>query len=61
MSNENEQSEVKQEQTLLRKMYECQDMMEVLLDKGKKDDHYKMMSTLIQRLEEYLQNNQELM
>ena len=49
------------EQELLKKMYECQDLMEELLDKGNEDSHYKLMETLINRLEKHIQNNQDLM
>ena len=49
------------EQQLLRKLYECQDEMEKLLDKGKRDEHYHMMQLLIKRLEKHLANNHDLM
>lgn len=49
------------EQLLLSKMYECQDLMEILLDKGKDDNDYIVMQKLITRLEIYIQNNQDLM
>lgn len=49
------------EQILLSKMYECQDLMEILLDKGRDDSDYIVMQKLITRLETYIQNNQDLM
>lgn len=49
------------EQKLLRTLYECQDMMADLLDEGKEDKHYFLIEILIKRLEDYLQNNQDLM
>ena len=48
------------EQKLLRIMYECQEEMGKLLDKGIKDPHYIMMEELIKRLEIYLQEKQDL-
>jgi hypothetical protein len=50
-----------EEQSLLEKLYECQDMMEKLLDKGKEDKHYFLMEILIKRLETHLQNNQDIL
>jgi len=51
----------KEEKILLAEMYEVQDKMEKLLDKGKDDPHYMLMDELIQRLETYLSNiNQQL-
>lgn len=44
------------EQILLSKLYECQDMMEELLEKGKDDNHYFLMELLIRRLESFLQD-----
>ena len=44
------------EQKLLIKLYECQEMMEGLLDKGKEDKHYFLMEILIKRLEINLSN-----
>ena len=41
---------------LLKKLYECQDGMEELLDGGKEDKHYFLMEILIKRLESYLSN-----
>lgn len=49
------------EQDLLRKLYECQEDMETLLKEGKQDEHYKMICELIQRLEQHLCDNQDLM
>ena len=48
------------EQELLRLLYECQEQMGKLLDKGVKDPHYIMMQELIKRLEMYLQDKQDL-
>lgn len=47
------------EQELLKKLYECQDSMEELLDRGKEDKHYFLMEILIKRLEEHISNNSE--
>lgn len=44
----------KDEKELLKKLYECQEMMADLLDGGKEDEHYTMMAELIGRLEKYL-------
>ena len=60
LRKEDEQKIVR-EQQLLRKLYECQDEMEKLLDKGKRDEHYHMMKLLIKRLEKHLANNHDLM
>jgi hypothetical protein len=49
------------EQILLAKLYECQDMMEELLEKGKDDNHYFLMELLIRRLESFLQDENELL
>jgi hypothetical protein len=49
------------EKSLLRKMYECQDEMGELLDRGTEDPHYIEMSTLIERLELHIQNNQDIL
>jgi hypothetical protein len=49
------------EQILLAKLYECQDMMEDLLEKGKDDNHYFLMELLIRRLESFLQDENELL
>ena len=49
------------EQILLTKLYECQDMMEELLEKGKDDNHYFLMELLIRRLESFLQDENELL
>jgi len=54
-------SQLKREQELLRKLYECQDEMEKLLKDGKQDVHYKMICDLIKRLEIYLCDCQDLM
>tara|TARA_Y100000389_G_C17410980_1_gene490900 strand:- start:718 stop:1125 length:408 start_codon:yes stop_codon:yes gene_type:complete len=48
------------EQQLLTKLYECQDEMEVLLDKGEDDFHYVLMGVLIKRLEDHLSQNLDL-
>lgn len=48
------------EQKLLRKMYECHDMMQLLLDEGKEDAHCILMEELIHRLESHLQNNKTI-
>jgi hypothetical protein len=47
------------EQELLKKLYECQDSMEELLDKGKEDKHYFLIEILIRRLEVYISENSE--
>ena len=39
---------------LLEKLYECQEGMEELLDKGVEDKHYFLMEILIKRLEDHL-------
>lgn len=49
------------EQELLEKLYECQYLMEILLDKGKEDNHYFLMDILIKRLESYLQNEIDIL
>ena len=48
------------EQILLAKLYECQDMMEDLLDNGKDDNHYFLMEILVRRLESYLQDETDI-
>ena len=48
------------EQILLAKLYECQDMMADLLDKGKDDNHYFLMEILIKRLESFLQDETDI-
>ncbi len=53
--------EKSKEQILLSKLYDCQDMMEELLEKGKDDNHYFLMEILIRRLESYLQDETELL
>jgi hypothetical protein len=45
------------ERELLSKLYNCKDLMEDLLDKGKEDEHYFLMESLIKRLENHLQLN----
>jgi len=50
-----------EEKELLSKMYECQEMMAKLLDKGDKDIHYLLMEVLVKRLEDYLSNQQDLL
>tara|TARA_R110001592_G_scaffold284110_1_gene552390 strand:+ start:429 stop:587 length:159 start_codon:yes stop_codon:yes gene_type:complete len=47
------------EQELLKKLYECQESMEELLDKGKEDKHYFLIEILIRRLEVYISENSE--
>jgi hypothetical protein len=42
------------EEELLKKLYECQESMENLLDGGKDDNHYFLMEILIKRLETYI-------
>jgi len=49
------------EQDLLKKLYESQDLMEILLDKGKDDFHYLMIGSLIRRLEKHLQDSSDLL
>lgn len=56
-----EELKIAKEQKLLSKMYECQDLMANLLDKGTKDEHYILMQELIDRLEKHLENKQDLM
>ena len=48
------------EQRLLAKMYECQDEMALLLDQGENDIDYYVMQKLIERLEKFIQDNQDL-
>tara|TARA_Y100000389_G_scaffold132725_1_gene130186 strand:+ start:369 stop:614 length:246 start_codon:yes stop_codon:yes gene_type:complete len=48
------------EQCLLSKMYECQDEMAGLLDQGENDIDYYVMQKLIERLEKFIQDNQDL-
>ena len=55
-----EEVKIAKEQKLLKSLYECQDLMEELLEEGIKDPHYTMISTLIQRLELHLQGKQDL-
>lgn len=47
------------EQELLKKLYECQDCMGELLNKGKEDKHYFLMEILIKRLEIYISDNSD--
>ena len=47
-------------QELLRKLYDCQEDMERLLDGGKEDKHYFLMEILIKRLELHIANQQDL-
>ena len=47
-------SEHTKEQQLLSRLYECQEMMAELLDGGVNDEHYKLIQTLITRLEKHL-------
>jgi len=47
------------ERQLLASLYECQELMEELLDGGKEDKHYFLMEILIKRLELHLQDNSE--
>ena len=49
------------EQELLKKLYECQDSMEELLDEGKDDIHYFYIGVIIKRLESHLQNNHDIL
>lgn len=48
-------------QSLLLKLYECQEEMESLLVEGKNDSHYKIICDLIRQIEDYLSNGQDLM
>ena len=48
------------EQILLGKLYDCQDMMEELLEKGKDDNHYFLMEILVRRLESFLQEETDI-
>lgn len=52
--------DLSKEKRLLRKLYECQELMEETLDKGKEDDHYHLMQLLINRLERHLQDKLDL-
>lgn len=54
-------TDVKLERILLSKMYDCQELMEELLNLGKQDPHYEMITMLIKRLEDHLKNNQDLL
>ena len=48
------------EERLLSKMYECQEEMAELLDQGESDIDYYVMQKLIERLEKFIQDNQDL-
>lgn len=54
-------TDIKSERVLLSYLYKCQSLMEELLDGGSKDPHYDMISILINRLENHLKNNQDLL
>lgn len=54
-------SEHTKEQQLLKKLYECQEMMLELLDDGANDEHYKLIQVLISRLEKHLIDKLDLM
>jgi hypothetical protein len=58
--NSKDISNTQSERNLLSKMYECQELMEDLLNDGKNDSHYELMSILIKRLEDHLKNNQSI-
>ncbi|MAZ31240.1 MAG: hypothetical protein CMP57_04000 [Flavobacteriales bacterium] len=45
---------LEREQVLLRKLYDCHEEMEDLLDLGKEDFHYILIEMLIDRLEKHL-------
>jgi hypothetical protein len=53
------QRDFTKERQLLSKLYDCQELMEELLDGGKEDKHYFLMEILIKRLELHLQHNSE--
>lgn len=66
MSNSDNQADPRkrdvEEKELLKLMYEVQERMEKLLDKGTEDKHYLLMEILIERLEKYLiDSNRELL
>lgn len=52
---------IEEEQYLLSRLYECQEMMERLLDGGKEDKHYFLIDILIKRLETHLQYKQDIL
>jgi hypothetical protein len=52
---------ITEEQMLLSKLYECQEMMARLLDEGREDKHYFLMDILIKRLEIHLQTQQDIL
>lgn len=45
------------EKDLLRKMYDIQERMLPLLDKGRDDPDFKSLERMIDRLEKYIQEN----
>jgi hypothetical protein len=47
----------RKEMELLSKMYEIQESMFPLLDKGKEDEDYVAIERMINRLEKYIQDN----
>jgi hypothetical protein len=49
----------KEERSLLRKMYDVQDSMLPLLDKGEEDPDYKSLGRMIERIEKYIQENNQ--
>jgi hypothetical protein len=51
----------RKEQILLGKLYEAQEIMSETLDKGVKDPYYRVMEDIIHRLEQYLQNQQDIL
>jgi hypothetical protein len=56
-----DENQVAKEKMLLAKLYECQDLMEHLLNEGTADKHYFLIEILIKRLELHLQHNHDLM
>jgi hypothetical protein len=56
-----EEKTIVREQRLLANLYECQQEMEHLLDDGSGDPHYRLMGSLINRLEKHLGNQQDIM
>jgi hypothetical protein len=52
---------ITKEQMLLSRLYECQEMMADLLDKGREDKHYFLIEILIKRLEIHIQNQQDIL
>lgn len=57
----NDQERLNRERKLLKKLYECHDEMEYLLDKGKEDFHYLLIEMLIDRLEKHLEKQHDLL